>query len=88
VSRKEAVGVEKKRHTIGTTDDKERKVHIVEEKVFAVLSNEGDKDHRRWVLDTGASNHMTGSQTTFTNINVGMMGTVRFGDGSVVRIEG
>jgi hypothetical protein len=88
VSRKEAVGVEKKRHAIGMTGDKERKVHIVEEKVFVVLSNEGDKDHRWWVLDIGASNHMMGSQTTFTNINVGTMGTVRFGDGSVVRIEG
>jgi hypothetical protein len=28
--------------------------------VYAALGDEGDKDPHRWVLDTGASNHMTG----------------------------
>jgi hypothetical protein len=64
------------------------RIHIVEEKVFAALSDESGKDPRRWVLDTRASNHMTGSQEAFASIDAGTTGTVRFGDGSVVRIEG
>ncbi|WVZ49092.1 LOW QUALITY PROTEIN: hypothetical protein U9M48_000473, partial [Paspalum notatum var. saurae] len=60
-------------------------VHLVEEKVFATLGDEADKDPRRWVLDTGASNHTTGSRAAFASIDAG---TVRFGDGSVVQIEG
>jgi hypothetical protein len=66
----------------------ERSIHIIEEKVFVVLSGEDDKDPRLWVLDTGASNHMMGSWAAFTSIDVGATGMVRFGDGSVVRIEG
>jgi hypothetical protein len=61
-----------------------RKVHIVEEKVFTALSDEGGKDPRQWVLDTGASNHMTGSRAAFASIDVGTTGTVNFGDRSVV----
>ena len=41
-----------------------------------------------WVLDTGASNHMTGTRSALTNLNEGVIGTVRFGDGSRVEIEG
>jgi predicted aspartyl protease len=33
-------------------------VHLVEAKVFAALSDEGEKVSIQWVLDTGASNHM------------------------------
>jgi len=40
------------------------------------------------VLDTGASNHMTGSRATLTHLNEGVRGTVRFGDGSSVEIRG
>ena len=43
---------------------------------------------RRWVLDTGATNHMTGSRSVFAELNTGVAGTVKFGDGSVVAIEG
>jgi hypothetical protein len=35
-----------------------------------------------WVLDTGASNHMTGTRTALTQLDEGVQGTVRFGDGS------
>jgi transposase InsO family protein len=63
-------------------------IHLHEEKVFAVLGDTEDKDPRRWVLDTGATNHMTGSRAAFASIDAGISGTVRFGDGSVVRIEG
>jgi hypothetical protein len=36
-------------------------MHLVEQKVCAALNEEGDKDPRWWVLNTGASNHMMGS---------------------------
>jgi hypothetical protein len=65
-----------------------KRIHIVEEKVFTVLSDESGKDPSRWVLDTGASNHMMGSLEAFASIDAGTTGTVRFGDGSIVRIEG
>jgi hypothetical protein len=41
-----------------------------------------------WVLDTGASNHMTGTRSALTQIDERVRGTVRFGDGSRVEIEG
>lgn len=41
-----------------------------------------------WVLDTGASNHMTGTRSALTQLDEGVRGTVRFGDGSRVDIEG
>ena len=42
----------------------------------------------RLVLDTGATNHMTGSRNVFVELNTGITRTVKFGDGSVVAIEG
>jgi hypothetical protein len=57
-------------------------MHIIEQKVYAALSDEGNKDPRRWVLDTRASNHMTGSRATFASIDSKTAGTVRFGDES------
>jgi hypothetical protein len=35
-----------------------RLIHIEEQQVFADLGEAEDGDRRRWVLDTGASNHM------------------------------
>ena len=39
-------------------------------------------------MDTGASNHMSGARAAFSCIDAGVTGSVRFGDGSVARIEG
>ena len=39
-------------------------------------------------LDTGATNHMTGSRSAFSELDTGIQGTVKFGDGSVVNIQG
>jgi hypothetical protein len=36
----------------------------------------------------GATNHMTGCRSTFSDLDRNIHGTVRFGDGSVVQIEG
>lgn len=41
-----------------------------------------------WVLDTGASNHMTGTRSSLTQLDETVQGTVRFGDGSRVDIKG
>jgi hypothetical protein len=41
-----------------------------------------------WVLDTGASNHMTGSRSMLTQIDSNVQGTVQLGDGSRVTIQG
>ena len=40
------------------------------------------------MLDTGATKHMTGSRDVFAELNTSVTGTVKFGDGSVVDIEG
>lgn len=63
-------------------------VKLVEAKVFAALDGKEDRDPNRWVLDTGATNHMTGVRSAFSDLDTGIVGTVRFGDGSVVKIEG
>jgi transposase InsO family protein len=61
---------------------------VVEAKVFAQLDDGGEHDPAMWILDTGATNHMTGSRSAFAKLDTAVTGTVRFGDGSVVRIEG
>jgi hypothetical protein len=63
-------------------------VEIQEEKVFTHLDEQKERDAGTWVLDTGATNHMSGCRTTFTKINTTVLGTVRFGDNSVAQIEG
>jgi hypothetical protein len=61
-------------------------IHIVEENVFAAFDDEGEHDSCRWELDTSASNHMLWCQAAFSSVDDGTVGTVRFADGSVVKI--
>jgi hypothetical protein len=63
-------------------------VHLDESKLFVQLGENGGGDSARWILDSGATNHMTGLQEVFSKIDLGVHDTVRFGDGSVVNIEG
>jgi hypothetical protein len=63
-------------------------VHLVEEKVFTHFSDEEKKDSKRWVLDNGALNHMMGVRDAFAELDSNIRGTVKFGDGLVVDIEG
>ena len=42
----------------------------------------------RWYLDSGARNHMTGSKAAFSELDDDVTGTVKFGDGSRVAIQG
>ncbi|XP_066316727.1 uncharacterized protein [Miscanthus floridulus] len=41
-----------------------------------------------WYLDNGASNHMSGDAGKFQDLDKGVVGKVRFGDGSAVEIKG
>ncbi|CAD6224022.1 unnamed protein product [Miscanthus lutarioriparius] len=41
-----------------------------------------------WVLDTGATNHMTGCRASLSNLDESMRGAMRFRDGSKVEICG
>jgi hypothetical protein len=63
-------------------------VHLMQEKVVACLSDAEQQECHRWVLDTGATNHMTGCKSAFSDLDRAIHGTVRFEDGSVVQIEG
>jgi hypothetical protein len=60
-------------------------VHLNEKKVFPV---DRDEDRNVCVLDTGGSNHMTGRHEALASLDASVRGTVRFGDGSLVEIEG
>jgi hypothetical protein len=63
-------------------------VELHEEKVFTHLDEEKERNAGTWVLDTEATNHMSGCWVTFTKIDTTMLGTMRFGDDSVAWIEG
>jgi hypothetical protein len=62
-------------------------LEIREEKVF-LQRQEEEKLEGTWILDTGATNHMSGSRAVFTDLDTKVLGTVRFGDNSVARIKG
>jgi hypothetical protein len=63
-------------------------LEIHEEKVFTHLDEEKERNAETWVLDTGATNHMSGCREAFMKIDMAVLGTVHFGDDSVARIEG
>ena len=52
------------------------------------LGRVGGEQEQRWYLDSGASNHMTGSKAAFSELNDVVTGTVKFNDGSRVVIRG
>ena len=63
-------------------------VSLREDKLFVQLGEKSDDGQTRWILDTGATNHMTGVRSAFSELDTGVRGTVRFGDGSMVDIHG
>lgn len=63
-------------------------LHVEEAKVFAHLDDEKRRDYGLWYLNTSTTNHMTGSHAAFSELDMAVRGTVCFGDGSVVAIEG
>ena len=71
----------------GKKPDAQAEIHLREEKVFAHLGERETQNEETWVLDTGATNHMSGSRAVFTELDTTVFGTVCFGDNSVARIE-
>jgi hypothetical protein len=68
---------------VRTINDQPPQVFLNQERVNPTKYEEG-----AWVLDTGATNHMTGCRASLTNLNELVRGAVRFGDGSKVEICG
>ena len=60
-----------------------RGLFLNQERVFLANYDEG-----AWVLDTGATNHMTGCRASLADLDETVRGAVRFGDGSTVEICG
>ena len=54
-----------------------------QEQVFPSNYDEG-----AWVLDTGATNHMTGCRASLADLDESVRGAVKFGDGSTIEICG
>jgi transposase InsO family protein len=72
------------------SDEKRRAIDLTEARVFPELhlTGGGEQTGNCWYLDNGASNHMTGDLHKFTELDEGVTGKVRFGDGSSVEIKG
>jgi hypothetical protein len=64
-------------------------VELKKECVFAQIGERDEsREHHRWALDSGATNQMTILRSTITELDSGIHGSVKFGDGSVINIEG
>ena len=63
-------------------------VNLDEPRAQVHLGRVGGKQEQWLYLDSGASNHMTGSKAAFSEFNDDVTGTVKFGDGSRVAIHG
>lgn len=74
------------------SDEEDEKIMLInEEKVSPKLSQNSEgmqMSSNLWYLDNGASNHMTGQRSKFRELDEGVKGKVRFGDGSTVLIKG
>jgi hypothetical protein len=62
-------------------------VYLNEERARVELKRTSIDADATWYLDTGASNHMTGDESVFSELDKNVSGKVRFGDGSVVDIH-
>ncbi|GJV48935.1 zinc finger, CCHC-type containing protein [Tanacetum coccineum] len=59
------------------------------EEKYTPPKNESNTDEDDvWYFDNGASNHMTGNYSYFSELNENITGRIKFGDGSCVRIKG
>ena len=79
--REEATTVEGPRKALKTVslDEPRAQVH---------LGRVGTDQELLWYLDSGASNHLMGSKASFSELDDDVTGTVKFGDGSRVAIQG
>ena len=79
--REEAMMVEGPRKALKT-------VNLDEPCAQVHLGRVGADQEQRWYLDSSASNHMTGFKAAFSKLDDDVTGTVKFGDGSRVAIQG
>lgn len=63
-------------------------VFLNKEKVMPKNLEQSKREKGLWYLDNGASNHMTGVRSFFSELNENIRGKVKFGDGSYVDING
>ncbi|KAG7588970.1 Zinc finger CCHC-type [Arabidopsis suecica] len=63
-------------------------VFLNEENLIPRKYEKEKKEEGTWYLDNGASNHMTGVKSFFSELNENIRGKVKFGDGSCVDIGG
>ena len=63
-------------------------VFLNEEKVIPKTLVQSKREDGMWYVDNGASNHMTGERSYFSELNESIKGKVKFGDGSCVDING
>jgi len=64
-------------------------LHLDEPRARVLLGNGSDDDRvDGWYLDSGATHHMTGRREFFSDLDVDVGGSVRFGDSSAVEIKG
>ncbi|XP_066354451.1 uncharacterized protein [Miscanthus floridulus] len=63
-------------------------VNLDEPHIHVHLGHVGGEQEKQWYLDSSASNHMMSSKAAFFELNDDVTGTVKFGDGSRVGIQG
>ena len=63
-------------------------IYLDEPRAQVHLGHVGADQEQRWYLDSGVSNHMTGTKASFSELDDDVTGTVKFGDGSRVAIQG
>jgi hypothetical protein len=59
-------------------------VDLDEPRAQVHLGAVGGEQEQKWYLDSGTSNHMTGSKAAFSELDGSITGTAKFGDGSRV----
>ena len=73
-------------------NDKEEKSNFAENKegetLLMVFQAEKESEKDVWYVDTGCSNHMSGSKSSFSHLNDNFHSTVSFGDCSTVDVMG
>ena len=70
-------------NTVSTPKLGRQELFLKQDRVFPAKYDAG-----AWVLDTGATNHMTGCRSSLADLDETIQGAVRFGDGSTVKIQG
>ena len=65
-------------------EDRGGRVELDEPRAWVNLGRAEEEAEELWYLDTGASNHMTGNRAAFSELDTGVVDTVKFGDNSGV----